>query len=329
MFRSILVPLDGSPFAERALDVAARLARRDHAALTLVRVAPAEVLALGAGGVPPIDPTLDRAQRAEAEAYLDDVATRLRESEAVAAVTVVRTGPIIDELVAIAADVRPDLVVMTSHGRSGLVRAWMGSTADELIRALDVPTLVLRQPDTPQPAGSLRFERVLVAVDGSDFADLAIEPALGLVERPGGRLTLLRVVLPESHLGAFPSEAWSEAATSRMQQATAANVLEQRAERIAARGIAVDSHVIAHEHPATAILEFAGQHGCDAIALATHGSSGFARLVFGSVADRLLRASVRPLLIVHPIPAPVREVASPAGAAAAALRLAGVTPLPA
>jgi nucleotide-binding universal stress UspA family protein len=140
----ILVPLDGSALAESALSAAVELARPTGATLILVRSAEARVLPGG-------DPVAAQVGVVrEAEAYLEGVAARLREQGTTTAVEpCVWYGPAVAGIVDAARICRVDLIVMTTHGRSGLGRLILGSVAESVLRGISTPILLLRAPEAP------------------------------------------------------------------------------------------------------------------------------------------------------------------------------------
>ncbi|MGH7590984.1 MAG: universal stress protein, partial [Gemmatimonadales bacterium] len=188
----ILVPLDGGPFAEQALDLAANIARRDRAQLDIVAVhAPLAPMA-------PDEPlvqaeTIHTAMRGRLVTYAGDLAERTAKAFGVAAVATVVDGDPATELERFASAHQVDLVVMCTHGRGPVARAWLGSVADRLLRTFDGQLLLLR-PDGERKARPL-FRTVLVAVDGSALSETAIPAARKLLVADG-TLVLARCVAP-------------------------------------------------------------------------------------------------------------------------------------
>lgn len=184
MFRRILVPLDGSTRAERAIPVAARLAHTSGGSVILVRV-----VSKSSGLWPFAAPQTILAQqviaadRAEAEQYLSAVSTSL-ELVGVPTESVVRFGPTVSTLLAVADSSQADLIVLCSHSHTGITRRIMGSVAEKLAREASVPVLVLRE-DGPVPGEThpdvIRPLRALVPLDGSAHAKAALEPAAYLI----------------------------------------------------------------------------------------------------------------------------------------------------
>src|SRR5262249_42499567 len=134
MYRSILVPLDGSTFGEHALPAALSIARRAGASVKVVH-AHAPVFANGLMSTY----TLDTQERDYARSYLGEVILRLRKATKVPVSSALLEGPVADTLAAHVTAAGADLVVMTTHGRGPLSRFWLGSVADELLRRLTVP----------------------------------------------------------------------------------------------------------------------------------------------------------------------------------------------
>ncbi len=142
MFNKILVPLDGSLFAEQALPSAMALARPNHGTLVLMRVSGhpnTQIFVEGTAmfGLPSDD------SAAHCTAYLDQVAQTVRE-QGVTVKTSVAEGGIAHEILSEAAGINADLIVMTSHGRSGVGRWLLGSVADRVIQQASVPVLLVR-----------------------------------------------------------------------------------------------------------------------------------------------------------------------------------------
>jgi nucleotide-binding universal stress UspA family protein len=147
--RTILVPLDGSDFAEHALPLAFGIARRAEAGLELVSVheSPASFI-YGIGGTPGQDLALDQQRdagmRAQRRKYLDGLGEQLHASDGDVPVAVaLLEGSPAATLAEYVRDTVPDLVVMTTHGRGGASRLWLGSVTEGLVRRTTVPVLAL------------------------------------------------------------------------------------------------------------------------------------------------------------------------------------------
>ena len=319
MFQRILVPLDGSARAERALTVAARLARASGGSIVLLQAVgiPAANSTYRYGAVARIpiiaQDELD-AEKAQAEAYLATVLQR----EVLAGITTeaktVRgvAATVIEDL---ANEGRIDLIVMCSHGDTGFKRWVLGSVAQKVSRYSRVPVLVLHQegskPDTPFPdrLRPLRSIMAVVALDGSEFAEAAIEPAANLVSvlaSPAQGTLILTRVVQLSAVGTM--SATNERAVDEAQTYLG-DVLRAHAALAKKLGVMLTTSVALGKDVADALIRAAEQGeeaegkrltgNCDLIALTTHGRSGLQRMSMGSVTEHVLGATKLPLLVVH------------------------------
>jgi nucleotide-binding universal stress UspA family protein len=300
MFRSILVPVDGSPLAETALPLASGLA---HAAGANLRLA-----LVHAVPPPPPDPaavsafaSVEIAGRQSERRYLQALESRLHEAGTRVASVTTLTGPVGIALAEYVRDWGIDLVVMATHGRGGVRRAWLGSVADYLIRHLETPVLLVR-PHDGAGAEPVAARGILVPLDGSPLAEAVLCPAAALARIRGTELTLLRVVPPMLEvadmalpLTALPEPGLTELCQHEAQDYLDALVAELRIEGIAASGTAVVGYSVVD-----AIQEMARTGRFGLIALATHGRGGLRRLALGSVADKLVRSADVPVLVHRP-----------------------------
>ena len=321
MFQRILIPLDGSTRAERAIPVAARLARASGGSVIFVRV-----VNKSDGFWPSVAQRTSLAQQAlatdlaEAERYLKGV-TFSPELEGIPTESVVQLGSTVPTILAAADASRADLLVMCSHGYTGIRRRIMGSVAEKLAREASVPVLVLRE-DGPVP-GEMQVEatrplRTLVPLDGSAEAKAALEPAASLLAAlagsAGGALHLVRVVQPVTSDIEEGGIATASAKARRYLSATAEHIREGFvAPAVAQHNLEVTWSVAVDTYVAETLIrtaENAGASGedddvsggCDLIALATYGRDGLQRWVMGSVTAHVLRDTKLPLLVVPPRP---------------------------
>ena len=317
MYKRILVPLDGSLRAERALPLAADLARAGSGEVILTQVVTAPNYLGREEKQSPTAEAVLSGERETALRALKDVSQRL-ELAGVSTRMEVREAPsVAPALLDIARAVHADLVIMCSHGRTGFQRWALGSVAQKIARHATVPTLVLRSdgPDLMSATGDgPRSMRALVPLDGSLDAETALEPAARLVSAlaaPGqGALHLLHVVQMEDAHNLDPS-----AKQSLLHEAEAylCNAAERLArEPFAGNSLAVTSSVVFDPDVASAIIAAAESSSdivdannltsappYDVIAMASHGRSGFQLWALGSVTERALHASALPLLIVR------------------------------
>ncbi len=312
MYRNILVPLDGSPFGEHALPLALGLARRAGAAVQLVHVAaPVEMAFTESVFVT----EADLAGRIEARLreYLDGVVRRSEAAADVRVTPVLLKGDVTEQIRRRAAELPADLVVMTTHGRGPLGRFWLGSVADELLRRLAVPLLLVRPHEgEPDLAVAPPLEHLLVPLDGSPLAEQVLEPAVALGRLTGADYTLLRALKPVLAVAPGPGVAGltledkaqglleRTRAVHRQLCRDAQDYLDRVTGGLEARGLRVRTRLPVEEQPAVAILNEAVPPGIDAVALETHGRRGLSRLLLGSVADKVIRGAAVPVLVHRP-----------------------------
>ncbi len=306
MYRTIVVPLDGSPLAEHALATATMLAERAEARIELLRAHQLMLHDLGD------QLALDQAMRDEAQEYLDRTAKGIQDESGLHPVTKVLEGPPAQTISEYVRGLRDPLIVMSTHGRTGFSRVWMGSVADAVIRTGAAPVLLLRpeeQPDgTLEPIGP--FHRMLVPVDGSGYSEQVVPDAMALAGLTDAQVLLLEVVKPvftpaflpamEYAVAYAPPEDYAAEATQSLVE-RAADYVSNLAIKLRRQYPTLDiqSEVRTEAMPARVILEAAVAQGSDVVALATHGR-GMSRFVVGSVADKVLRAGPRAMLVVRP-----------------------------
>ena len=324
MFQRILVPLDGSEGSERAIPVAARIARTSGASIVFIRVVPAPATfgTFGGGlhGTVAVEPEIEVTEKdlADAASYLETITTAYAGDLAGLNTEIdVATGATSPTIFLAARDEYVDLIVMCSHGETGLQRWVLGSVAHEAVRHSPVPVLVLNEhgkvpfaPDATHPL------RVLVALDGSALAETALEPAAQLIAALGpsaqSEVQLLRVVDLPSAYGKLKSQAYisdsmQEEARKEAEKYVKALADQLREGPFAAFKLNVTSSVAVSTDVARTIIkqteQAEGAEGSarfDVIAIATHGRGGLRRLVMGSVTEHIPGATRLPLLIVRP-----------------------------
>jgi len=321
MFQHILVGLDGSTRAEQALPVAARIARATDGTVLLVQVVNQPIDYSG-GWAPLVAGEIIEVEMDGATDYLKAVAA----SQILAGIetrTEVSLGMPAQYLIAVTEAHESDLVVICSHGRTGLTRWALGSVAHSLVHQSAVPVLVLRQEDVLSLSANReqpRPLRTLVPLDGSPLAEAALNPAAhltaALAAPTQGALHLVQVVKPfpatteEGVVSELNAEARQRA---RTYLATAAERLQATVKDFK---LAVTSSVELGTDVASTLVSLA-EHGskgiphdesgiyggigpCDLIAISTHGRGGLARWVMGSVTDRVLNTTRLPMLTVRP-----------------------------
>ena len=227
-------------------------------------------------------------------------------------------GPVAEGLADYAAVNQVKLIVMSTHGRRGLGRAWLGSVGDALLRRSPAPVLLVRPADDREVAAPEGPPRILVPLDGSPLAEEILEHALVLGRPLGARYSLLLVVNPLGLMGDLtPVVAHGVglgAAAAHVEEAR--SYLAERARWLEHLGLEAETKVVESERIADTILAESARQGCAFVAMATHGRSGLSRFVLGSVAAQVVHGATTPVLLHRPS-ARRRHRTEPARAAAA------------
>jgi len=300
MFNEIIVPVDGSPFGELALPRALGIACKSGGEVRMVTV----VTPL------PVEQTSGEPEASEegrlmlavehAESYQEDLQRRVILSGCDVPISChVETGPVVEKLDEHARGSNADLLVMTTHGRGPLRRAWLGSVADGLLRRTPCPILAIR----PEEGEKLhleerQFRHILITLDGSPESRSILPFARSLALTSGASVTLLRVIPPHFPLSSpFTSHSSHGFQGLSEEERACREALETDAGPLRAEGLEVGVEIITGAHPAEGILGFAEGEKADVVTMATHGRGGVARLVLGSVADKVIRGGTVPVLL--------------------------------
>jgi nucleotide-binding universal stress UspA family protein len=289
MLRSILVPLDGSQLAERALAHATALSVPTAARLILMRA------------------ITEHDSQGVAARYLFDTAEELR-GRGFVCETVTPVGSAAAWVVAEASVGAVDLVAMSTHGRTGPGRWLFGSVAESVVASSPLPVLLERAWQPIRRELLLAEQpKFLVPLDGSPFAESALEPAAALAEDVGAELLLLRVEHYATEV--VRDEYGRTIAYLDELENTAAQVAGEYVDVLAGTvstrwpGVAIHTSV-QFGAPAACIAETANKVGAALVYMATHGRTGLSRAVMGSVAGQVLEHGNTPLVLVRPAAVP-------------------------
>jgi nucleotide-binding universal stress UspA family protein len=294
LINRILVATDFSTCARRAVDYGMCVAREWSAHVDLLYVV--EVLRGLEFDAPFADPLLEM-RRKEATRLLGDLATRVKR-EGLDVDWHLREGIPSEQIGQVALEQRADLVVVGTHGRTGLDHIMLGSTAERVIKQAPCPVLTVRvapihgEKDVDVPPW---IRHLLVPVDFSSPSLDALEYAIQVVDRFGAKLTVLHVLEPiyydlEWGLGRIEQEVQKRTHWEAQ--------LDGLAQVVRERGLAAGS-VVLGGIPSESIVTHARGHGCDLIVMGTHGRRGLTRLRYGSVAESVLRQAPCPVLTVR------------------------------
>jgi nucleotide-binding universal stress UspA family protein len=282
MFDSILVPTDGSACAESAIEHAEALASRSGATV--------HVLAVIDPGTLDNAPHLERA-RDDNEARVTSRCEDLRRS-GVDATSVVRTGGPHREILDYAAEAAVDLVVMGTHGRTGLERYVLGSVTEKVVRLSETPVMTVRGgADSIETAP---YADVLVPTDGSAHATAAVDVGIDVAGLYDGRLHALSVI-DTMALGV-------DVRSAEIFDAIDASARQAVDDVVAAASEAGVSAVDGEVRYGTVFREinaYVEANDVDLIVMGTHGRSGLERYLLGSVAEKVVRTAAVPVVTVR------------------------------
>jgi len=296
MYEKILVPLDGSELAETALESALHIVRKQSGKLILLTVPTyGQVIAPGPAGyslmTPPQSPEM---LNEDAETYLDGIYRRIN-GPGTDIITEVVGGDIAGNIVDMAAADEVDLIVMTTHGYSGLTRWMMGSITERVLRSAPCPVLVVRCGGLPRNA--------VITLDGSPLAEQALVPGLGLARLLGADVTLLMIdqsrKLGNLELNLLDAAGGGLGQQIAQEEYQGLSYLQGIADEYRSPNQEIKSLVIGGS-PANSILAYVEKKPVELLIMATHGHSGLKRWVYGSVTEKCLHNSACAMLVVRP-----------------------------
>lgn len=281
----ILIPLDGSKQAESVLpyvrDLAPKFNSRVH------------ILGIGIG-------RKTRRVNRLLEDYIDRIVKELH-THNIKSEPVILYGSAADKILDFTAEKEMDLIIMATHGRSGISRWWMGSVAEKVISGATAPVLLVRSKRRRTTGTAVNLEsihKIIAPLDGSDIGEVALPYAEAIAIRSRATIHLVQVISPpgtvEANLLGGPD--WRKF-ISAMHDA-GENYLKSVAERLSGKDIKVTYEVLTGD-PADKIVEYATARDASMIAMSTHGRTGLTRWVLGSVADKVLHGARIPILLVR------------------------------
>ncbi len=281
MYERILIPMDGSEFAEIVLPYARALALTFDSTIY--------VLGVCAEQKHPFSRLFTD--------YLENIAHRLKHI-GVKTNAVVRYGKASTEIVEFTKKNNCDLVIMATHGRTG--EASMGHVAESVVRGIDKPLLLVpKKLEISNQNYTQIFKRILVPLDGSRNCEAALPLATELVQRTNARLYVLHIMLATSSITGGMDYA------VKLQYQLMETLRKQAREYLNTIAAELDKASIDIKYdlvtglPATTILDYAKHNSIDLIAMTTHGRTGVGRFVLGSVANKVIHASNVPIFIIR------------------------------
>jgi len=296
MYRMILVPLDGSKFAESALPLALSLSRHTSADLHLSTVQePVPSFAYD---------EWENAATEWSQQYLAGVSERLTPLAGGNVTVALLSGHVVDTLEQEAEAHKVDLVVMATHGRGLLSRAWLGSVTDSFLHHTNRPVLIVRpqEGEVVDVGADPTFDKILVPLDGTELSECMLEHAVKFGRLFDAAYHLVRVVPYPIDIASpyLPHTVQLNQGLVDDAKVAAMEYLDAQAESLRQQGLTVDTAVLVDAQPGHGILKEVETAGCDLIAMSTHGRKGLSRAILGSAADKVLRGTHAPVLLYRP-----------------------------
>ena len=301
--RNILVPIDFSELSVQAIRTASRLAQRFGASIHLAHVRQFEYAGDFVAPAPPMVPFsfMPYEQNGE-KSVLKELNALAREHGISPICHVLGGAPAFDEICRIAQNIPADLIVMPTHGRTGLKHVFLGSTAERIVQHSPSPVLVTRGNNLQSKSRSrFAIRTILVPVDFFDCSKEGLRYAIGFAREFGARIILLHA----TYLGYIYSSEGTALYDVRGLQETARESAERQMRELVRAvkfGGAKLEMVVTEGSPVLDICSFAKDHDVDLIITSTHGFTGFKHVLIGSVAEHVVRLAPCPVLVVpsHP-----------------------------
>jgi nucleotide-binding universal stress UspA family protein len=290
--RSILVPTDLGPSSELAVQLAQTFALWFSAELHIVYVVASEAYPLAP---PPGVSTVHDIGMARAKSHFEQIKTSSR-NLGIAHDVVIREGEIWNEVKKSISENHVDLIVLGTHGASGFEKLALGSVAEEIFRKAPCMVMTVGPRVSSRMVNSDRFREVLFATDFSPQSQAALPVAILLAAETKSHLTLLHVV-DESK------------ASDGMGESALTGPLARQLLRMMPDGAAIPGILVESGDPADVTTRIAAEMDCGLIVLGVHRAESLACHMPWSVASRIVRNAVCPVLTVRSRPegSPLKE----------------------
>jgi nucleotide-binding universal stress UspA family protein len=296
MYSRLLIPLDGSKLAEQALPYARCLAKALAVPVELLEAVDPESLQVLANPQQGryID-TLLADKRASSRSYLKTIAASFQGARVTSAV---ENGKAEDLIIDKAAADKDALIVMATHGRSGMQRWLLGSVADKVLHGSTNDLLLIRATDQGKPDGEASLKKVIVPLDGSPLAEKVLPHVVDLAQKMQLEVLLLRAYALPPAISPDEYGTYSDELINQLE-AGAKDYLAEKIGELQQKGVPNVSSVVELGYGAEEITMLARKTPDNFIAMSTHGRSGVTRWVLGSVTERVVRHSGDPVLIIR------------------------------
>jgi nucleotide-binding universal stress UspA family protein len=290
MFNRMLVPLDGSTNAEVVMPYVIALAANKGTDVVLTCVAKPGIS------------NVEQLHQAYLERKVEQVQLRLNEYGIKQMPEIsyhVLTGKPADEIVKHATEIEADLITIASRGASGQVPPLLGHISTSVLWSTEKPVLLIKDAAAEKAdKGRQLIKKILLPLDSSRAGEATIEYARQLAGAFDAELVLLQVLEPVNLVIGFENLSTLGVPDNEEIKKVAVSYLTKAEERLKTSGIKTSLEII-WGSAAESILDYADNNEVDLIAMSARGRSDISRWVFGSVAEKILHAGKKPLLMVR------------------------------
>jgi nucleotide-binding universal stress UspA family protein len=286
---TILVPIDFSPASLYAIEWAKFIARRTRAMIHFVNVHDFAYPVVN-GLTPPL---IGSEAEIKDQLHTDLQKVALSQDLRQAAFHV-RAGRAVEQICEVASEIQADLIVLSTHGRTGWERAFLGSTAEKILRHAPCPVFVARERRTRRKA-EVQLKKIVVPVDFSECAARGLDYAIGLAQAFRARLALINVI--QLHHDLPPVVIYSQSKINRWAREVARAHMADLLRATNFGGVKVETEIKIGS-PAQKVCRYASKAAADLIVTSTHGRTGLPHVFIGSVAEHMVRYAKLPVLVV-------------------------------
>jgi nucleotide-binding universal stress UspA family protein len=299
MIGHILVPLDGSVLAECVLPHVLATIPSADTRITLLHVLEPPRLK---GDEQTIDPLEWHLKKREAEVYLDSIAQQLREAK-LQVEYVIQEGLPADCVIDFANNNDVKMIILSTHGRSGLSGWNVSSVVQKIILRSFKSTLLVRAYRTPRTRHTaIRYKRLFVGLDCSARAEYILPVAINLAQSHKARLILGMVIRKPEMFSRFPLSDEDAKMSERIverNRCAASHYLEGLKKQLSLQGIETQTQMVTSDNVTAALHDMVEQQKADLVMLVAHGHSGEGRWPYGSIATSFIAYGATSLMIMQ------------------------------
>ena len=297
MLEHILLPLDGSSLAERVLPHALALSEAFQSKLTLLRVVYQEKEADQHGLVNPMDWQM---RKSEAEAYLKSVQNQLREVDVESEIKIMEGKPA-QQIIGFAQDENVDMIILSSHGSSG-ISAWnINSTVQKVLLRAFMPVMIIRAyTEGYESLTGLQYDRIFIPLDGSRRAECVLPLAKSICEKQQSDVFLTHIVEEPKLPRQTPLSEEIESLIDELREincADAEKYMKEVKDQFP-KGI-VETIIETSKKPTVALHDIIDREKIDLVMLSAHGYSGENRWPYGKIALNFISYGTTPLIVIQ------------------------------